>query len=64
MSVDLYERLKVRRHETGLSIAEILRVSLEEYLEPDNVSRVFLKLLREDLDFADEVRKTILAKKE
>ncbi len=64
MSKELYERLVDRREETNLPIAAMVRVAVEKYLEPGSDSKLFLKMLRENLDFADEVREIILKEKE
>lgn len=60
LSKNLHERLVRHRKKTNLSIAVIVRQAVEQYLKPDNDSRLFLKLLKENLDFADEVREIIL----
>ena len=63
MSKDLYKRLNDRRKETNLPIAAMVRVAVEKYLEP-NDSKLFLKMLKENRDFADEVREIILKGRE
>ncbi len=60
MSKELYERLVDRREETNSPISSMVRVAVEKYLEPGSDSKLFLKMLRENLDFADEVRGIIL----